>query len=151
MKKLLKVFGGLLLIAFVGIQFMPPPRNQNSTVSGSDFLVLYEAPDRVDTLLRAACYDCHSDHTFYPWYTKVQPVGWYMARHIEAGKEELNFSEFANYSVRRQKSKLRSMINQIRDGEMPLKSYRLMHRDAVWTQPDQQAVLDWLEEQRNRR
>ncbi|GAA4510884.1 hypothetical protein GCM10023173_02900 [Sphingobacterium thermophilum] len=67
-----------------------------------------------------------------------------MAEHIKKGKEELNFSEFGDYSVRRQRNKFRAMAGQVKDGEMPLSSYTLIHRNAVLSPEDKQVLIAWF-------
>ena len=94
-------------------------------------------------------YDCHSNNTYYPWYNNIQPVSWIMESHIKKGKKELNFSEFGTYSKRRQKSKIKSIINQIKDDEMPLSSYTLLHRKSILSESDKLLIINWMEQQRN--
>ena len=91
-----------------------------------------------------SCYNCHSNNTQYPWYNKIQPVAWFLEGHIKKAKEELNFSEFGDYSKRRQKNKLKSIINQIRDNEMPLSSYTLIHRDAILSESEKSELENWI-------
>jgi len=98
-----------LLIAFVGIQFMPTTRNQSNEVLETDFFKTFDAPNNIQQLLKNSCYDCHSNSTNYPWYNNIQPVSWFLEHHIKEGKKELNFSEFGGYSKRRQESKLKMM------------------------------------------
>lgn len=144
MKKHIKkiVFG--LIILFIAIQFVPVSYNQSDTVLDSDFIKTYKVPDQIQSILKTSCYDCHSNNTHYPWYSKIQPGGWFMEGHIKDGKKELNFSEFGDYSGRRKKSKLKAIINQIKDDEMPLWSYTLIHRDAKLSEEDKQLLTDWL-------
>ncbi|HUR64855.1 MAG TPA: heme-binding domain-containing protein, partial [Chitinophagaceae bacterium] len=111
-----------ILLLFVAIQFIRPRRNSEGKIPDLSFARLYAVPDSVDRVLREACYDCHSNHTRYPWYTNVQPLDWIMAGHVRRGKAELNFSEFYNYSSRRQASKLKAIAGQIEDNKMPLRS-----------------------------
>ena len=40
----------------------------------------------------AACYDCHSNQTRRPLYSRVAPFSWLVARDVEQGREKLNFS-----------------------------------------------------------
>ncbi len=80
-------------------------------------------PANVVAILKVSCYDCHSNNTRYPWYSQLKPVAWLMARHIKKGKKELNFDEFNDYSKRRKKAKIKSIISQIEKEEMPLRSY----------------------------
>jgi hypothetical protein len=67
-----------------------------------------------------------------------------MESHIAAGKENLNFNEFGNYSSRKQKSKLDRIAKQIKSNEMPLNSYTLIHKKAILTASQKKEVLDWI-------
>lgn len=142
--KLLKRIGLTLLVVLVGLQFIPTNSNQSTEVTSSDFIKSNKVPEEVGLMLHISCYNCHSNNTIYPWYSRVQPVGWFLENHINKGKAELNFSEFRTYSVRRQKSKLESMANQIEKNEMPLSSYTLIHRDARLSPESKKALLDYL-------
>lgn len=130
MKKWLKLSFSFVVIVLVGIQFIPDQRNQIEPVTNTDFIKYYESPLDIGKMIRASCYDCHSNQTNYPWYSNVKPIGWILQNHIMEGKSELNFSEFGNQSNRMQRSKLKSILNQIDDDKMPLKSYILLHSEA---------------------
>jgi hypothetical protein len=120
----------VVIVASVGIQFIPIKRNVSEVVPSTDFIVSYNPPEEVSDVLKTSCYNCHSNNTDYTWYSHIQPVGLYLQKHINKGKEDLNFSNFETYSARRQKSKLTSMINQIKEDKMPLPAYTMIHRDA---------------------
>ena len=134
-----------IIIVLAGIQFIPVKRNIDTNVLLTDFILTYKPPEKVSNILKTSCYNCHSNNTDYPWYSYVQPVGMYLQGHINEGKENLNLSEFGNYSDRRQKSKLISMINQINENEMPLPAYTLIHRDAKLSEEDKKEVIKFLE------
>lgn len=87
--------------------------------------------------------DCHSNYTEYPWYTRVQPLGWWMDSHIDEGKSELNFDGIENYGNRRQISKFKSIISSIEDNTMPLSSYTLIHKSAKLSSREQKIITDW--------
>jgi len=142
--KLLKIIGLVLLVVLVGLQFFPARSNQNTIVPSTDFVKTYKVSERVTQMLHTSCYNCHSNNTDYPWYSKVQPVGWYLENHINKGKEELNFSEFGSYSGRKQQSKLTSMISQVEDDKMPLPSYTFIHREARLSAEDKNNLVDYL-------
>ena len=142
--KILKIIVLILLLVFVGIQFIPTARNESNTVPTSDFMALYEVPEKFKNKIQVSCYDCHSNNTNYPWYNKIQPVAWVLEGHIKEGKEELNLNEFGSYSVRRQKSKLKSIMSQIEDDKMPLASYTLIHRNAKFSENEKTQIIDWL-------
>lgn len=142
--KPVKIIGLVLLIVLVGIQFVPTTRNQSDMVPKTDFMVVNDVPENIQNIIKTSCYDCHSNNTDYPWYNKVQPVAWYLEYHVEHGKEELNFNEWGTYSSRRKNSKLKSIISQIEDDEMPLTSYTLVHREAKLSETEKKTVLDWV-------
>ena len=142
--KLYKKISVTLFLVFIGIQFIPKNYNQSNTVLAADFMTTFDVPENIEAQLRVSCYDCHSNNTYYPWYNKIQPVAWFLEGHIKEGKEELNFSEFGVYSKRRQKNKLKSIISQIKDDEMPLTSYKMIHSDAKLSKKDKEVLEVWL-------
>jgi len=145
LKRKLKYTIFVLLIGFVGMQFIPTNLNQSDVIPQEDIINYYKAPKEVAFLLKNSCYDCHSDNTDYQWFNKIKPIFWVMENHIKEGKEDLNFNEFASYSRRRQKSKLKSIISQIEKNEMPLKSYNLMHKSAILDDTDKTILIKWIE------
>ncbi len=138
---LLALFG-----IFILIQFIRPAKNQHRPPFPDDITRSYAIPQEVQTILQQACYDCHSNNTTYPWYAEVQPFGWFLAHHVEDGKKELNFHEYAAYSARRQRNKLKRMKEQIREDKMPLQSYTWMHANAKLTEQQKAAVYRWIDE-----
>lgn len=144
MIKILKVIAIIALIALIGIQFIPTTRNQSDILPATDFIATYNPPKEVERIFRTSCYDCHSNNTEYPWYNKIQPVAMYLEEHIEHGKEEFNFNEFGDYSERRKKSKLKSLLKEVEQGKMPLESYTLIHRDSKISESEEKLVLDWV-------
>ena len=68
-----------------------------------------------------------------------------MQYHINEGKSELNFSEFASYSDRRKKSKFKSIISQVKKEEMPLRSYTFIHDNAILSVQDKIILTEWVE------
>jgi hypothetical protein len=120
----LKKIGLSVLIVFIAIQFIQPAHNKSGGLLTTDISKMFSIPDSVQLVLKNACYDCHSNNTIYPWYVNIQPMGWLMAKHIKQGKAVLNFSEFGNYTPRKQLSKLTGIANSISDDNMPLTSYK---------------------------
>ncbi|GMN11110.1 heme-binding domain-containing protein [Croceitalea sp. MTPC9] len=143
--KVVKIIAIVLLVVFVGIQFIPTTRNQSEGVPKTDFMLVNDVPSDIKNKLQVSCYDCHSNNTKYPWYNKVQPVAWLLEDHIKEGKAELNFNEWDSLSSRRKASKLRSIIKQIESGEMPLDSYTLIHKDAKFSEEETQQLVKYIE------
>jgi len=134
-----------LVVGFVGIQFIPTDLNQSNIVPKEDIIEFYKPPYKVVTMLKNSCYDCHSNNTIYPWYNKLQPISWLLENHIAEAKDELNLSEFNAYSKRKQKAKLKSIVSQLEDDEMPLKGYVLMHKNAKLSEKDKTILINWIE------
>lgn len=147
--KIVKTIALVLLVAFVGIQFVPTERNQSDVVPKTDFMLVNNVPANIQNTMQVSCYDCHSNNTAYPWYNKVQPVAWFLEDHIKKGKDELNFNEWGDYSDRRKNSKLRSIISQIEDDEMPLDSYTLVHRNAKLSENGKTEIIKYITRLKN--
>ena len=138
-----KILIGLLVI-FVIAQAFRPAKN-NSGEKTKDISVSYVVPEDVKAILAKACNDCHSNNTRYPWYAEVQPAAWWLSDHIKDGKRHLNFNEFDGYRIARQYKKLEECIEQVKEGDMPLSSYTIIHKDAILTDSEKQTLFNWCE------
>ena len=135
----------VLVVAIVlVIQVIPVERNVSTVPPGQSFEKTEKVPANVAAILKVSCYDCHSNNTRYPWYSELQPGAYFMAQHIKEGKEELNLDEFNDYSKRRKKAKIKSIISQIEKEEMPLRSYRMMHGNARLSADEKKELLDFF-------
>ena len=132
-----------IVIILVAIQFIRPDRNIDSQPSSSDIAGVVSVPDTIKVILQNACYDCHSNNTRYPWYVNIQPAGWWMARHISDAKNDLNFSEFGAYEQGKQIRKLDGVAAVVEEDIMPLRSYKLMHKDARLSANEKKLLTDW--------
>lgn len=133
-----------LLVILIVMQAFRPEKNNSNNVS-KDISINYVVPDNVKIILAKACNDCHSNHTRYPWYAEIQPVSWWLSNHIKDGKRHFNFNEFDGYQVARQYKKLEECIEQVKEGDMPLSSYTLIHKDAILTDTEKETLFNWLE------
>lgn len=101
------------------------------------------APAEVTTLLRAACYDCHSRETRWPWYSRVAPLSWFIAHHVDEGRRELDFSDWPVVDLSAQDERRRSIAKEVGKGEMPLSSYRWGHPEARLTAAQRETIVRW--------
>ena len=138
-KKILWAFVALLVI----IQFIRPAKNLGEVYTNDDISHSVNVPDDIKNILEKSCYDCHSNNTNYPWYTNIQPVGWWLNYHVNEGLDELNFSKFNTYKLRRKLKKLEEISKQIKEQEMPLSSYTLIHKNAILTEKEQNLMIQW--------
>ena len=133
-------------VFFLLMQLYQPARNKdNGQILPSHIIKLYNVPGNVKIILANSCYDCHSNNTSYPWYSYIQPARLFMDTHIRNAKKELNFSEFGNYSKRRQGSKLEGISKQVKSGDMPLPSYTILHKNAKLTPQQKKTVIGWID------
>lgn len=137
--KLLIIIGSLFLI----IQLFPISKNQSKEYSKDISTIEKITPD-VKNILEYSCYDCHSNNSNYPIYASIQPLAWWLQHHIDEGKEELNFSEFAGYSPRRRFHKLEEIKEQILENEMPLYSYTIVHTQAKLNEQQKSILINWV-------
>lgn len=143
MKKILKIVLIIVIIAFIIIQFIRPTKNAGEEIAASQITAVQQVPDNVQQILKVSCYDCHSNTTRYPWYSKIQPVAWFLDDHIVEGKKEVNFSIFATYPAYRRYKKFKEIQKQIKDDEMPLFSYTILHRGAVLSADQKSTLITW--------
>ena len=102
------------------------------------------APADVEAILDRACADCHSNHVRWPWYSKIAPVSWMVARDVDLGRKEINFSEWDTYYPATRKRKLQWMERSLREETMPPWSYRLMHPHARLSEADRARLESWI-------
>ncbi len=145
MKKWFKKIGLALLIGLVLLQFYQPSLNKNTGQDLSkDFITVNNAPDSIKKMLQTSCYDCHSNNTNYLWYDYIQPARMFVESHISNGKKELNFSQWADYSNRKQNTKIERIIKEVKQGDMPLKSYTILHTSAKLSTDEKEQLINWL-------
>jgi hypothetical protein len=136
-----------LVVIIVAVQFIPgPPKNEGIAQNLNDIQHAVSMDSAISNILKRSCFDCHSNHTNYPWYSGAQPLAMWIGRHIEEGKDELNFSAFGSYSSKKQYHKLEEIAEQIGEDEMPLASYKIIHRSAGLSNKEKQLVIRWAQE-----
>ncbi len=129
-----------LLLAFAIAQFVRPDTTNPTRDPSNDLIAVTRPSAEVTALLRAACYDCHSHETRYPWYVSITPVNWWMQHHVDEGREEFNMSEWGARTAKWQRHKAEESVEMVKEGEMPLDSYTWGHPEARLTDA-QRALL----------
>lgn len=130
---------GLLgvVVALAAIQFVPIDRS-NPPVETD-----VPAPADVRSVLRRACYDCHSNETVWPWYGRVAPFSWLVERDVREGRKELNFSAWNRLDAKRRDRKMKETWKEVSEGKMPPWFYTAVHRDAALSSADRAALREW--------
>lgn len=134
----------VLFVVFILIQFFQIDKTNPPVNKGMDFLTIKNTPETLAAQIRSSCYDCHSNETKYPWYSYIQPFGWFLKNHIEEGRKELNFSTFATYEPKRQAHKLDEASEMVEHSEMPLESYLLIHGEAKLTDDQKTEMINYF-------
>lgn len=133
-----------LLAFFIIAQAIRPAKNAGNATGPRDITSVVTVPDSIMGVLQKSCYDCHSDHTVYPWYDQITPVNWWVDQHIKDGKRELNFTTFGEYPVKKMVRKIEEIGETIEKEEMPLPSYLWMHGDAKLSSSERTAIINWV-------
>jgi len=144
-KKLTKkkvIIAVLLLLLF--IQVFRIDKSTTPVNASTDFIALTAPGEEVKQLLTIACYDCHSNQPSFPWYTNIAPVSWWIKHHMDEGKHHLNFSEWGTYTEKRRNHKLEECIEMVEEGEMPMTSYTLMHKEAKLTDAQKLQLVEFF-------
>ncbi|RMH70096.1 MAG: heme-binding protein [Gemmatimonadetes bacterium] len=137
MKALLRIMVVLLGLGFIGIQFVPVERT--NPVVRADL----EAPPGVKSIFKTSCYDCHSHETVWPWYSKIAPVSWLVARDVNHGREYLNFSEWGLMDAEEQIDLAEEIWEEVAEGKMPLAIYLPLHPDAKLNDSQKETIKTW--------
>jgi hypothetical protein len=129
---------GILTMGFLAVQLVPyrvenPPVRQEPP---------WDSP-RTLALARAACFDCHSNETDPYWFEEIAPVSWLITRDVNAGREELNFSECEPHESEDGDDASETVL----DGEMPPSLYTALwlHPDAELTDAERRALAIGLQ------
>lgn len=125
-----------LAAQLIMVERVNPPASSGSPLA---------APAQIGALLSRACYDCHSNRTRWPWYSRIAPMSWLIARDVALGRKELNFSEWGSYYPQTRRRKLQWMGRALRERSMPPWAYRLMHPGARLTGAERAMLDQWIE------
>jgi hypothetical protein len=141
MKK--KIIYGVLIV-IVGIQFIRTDEAITEYEATDDFINHTEASTEISKLITTSCYDCHSNNTYTPWYGEIAPVSWWINDHINEGREELNFSAWGTYELKKKEHKLEEMMEYVEKRWMPMSSYLKLHGDAEFSDEEKTLLVNWL-------
>ena len=141
--KVFKGIVGLFVVLIILAQLFPAndintPLDPQVDLSGDA-----SVPAEVAEALKTSCYDCHSNQPNYPWYAKIGIVKYYLTNHIKGSHKKLNFSLWNNYSDNERRHKREEICEEIEEGNMPIKSYQLMHKDVALSETQKELICAW--------
>lgn len=143
--KIFKATIVILLAILVIIQFFSCKLPSNEGNKDGDLVRNGFASGQVAAVLKNSCYDCHSLETRYPWYSRVAPASWLVKHDINEGREDLNFSEWKSLSKREMIRQLENIKEVVKENEMPLPVYTLIHRNAKLNKEQRDMLINWAE------
>lgn len=129
----------VLLVLFLAIQLVPVEKTNPAETKPMQISDI-----KAKAVIDRACKDCHSNNTVWPWYAYIAPVSWKIKEHVEHGREELNFSDWGNYSTKGAIHKLEEIVEEVEEGHMPEDGYTLMHPEAKITDEDLAVLKAWV-------
>ena len=143
LRKALRLLAVALALIVCAIQFIRPESQAPARASAQSIEQHVSVPPEVNQVLTRACKDCHSNETRWPWYSHVAPVSWFVAEHVNEGRAELNFSDWADYTPHDSGEMLEMVCREVKRGTMPLTSYLILHPEAKLTPADVKTLCDW--------
>lgn len=126
-----------LAVLFVAIQFVPNSRPAPNPAVRRE--PNWDSP-RTRELAARACFDCHSNHSEYPWYSYVAPVSWLVNGDVMDARSKMNFSEWDL-----PQREAREAVEQIEKGNMPLPIYLALHPSARLSEAERAALMHGLD------
>ncbi len=141
---------GVAAVVAVGGSMIHPFGTPGAAASSQT--ILREAQIDAETLaiLRRACENCHSQQTVWPWYSHVAPISWLLARDVQQARLHMNLSRWNDYSTDDQLRLLSAIGSAVRNREMPVQRYLLLHPEARLTDAERQQIYRWSRTERNR-
>ncbi len=146
MKKILKIVLVILVMGLVAIQLINrPDKTTTAEITPGHITKVMNIPSNVESILKRSCYDCHSNHTAWPWYSSIAPVSWLVADDVVKGRKDMNFSQWDKIPDAKKETRLNEICEKIKADEMPLPQYLIIHRDAKLSQADKDILCRWAE------
>lgn len=132
------------MLGFMLWQISRPNLNNPSFVPAHDLLALHPATSNTADLLHAACYDCHSNQTHWPWYAHINPISGFVSGHVRHGRGELNFSNWQEISNEDISVVGKACVKHIKDHSMPIASYQWLHPKARLSEAERIQLVNYF-------
>jgi len=150
MKKKLKWIFGALVVVFALLQLANPARTNPPILPGRNVSATNAPPPQIAALLHAACYDCHSYETKWPWYSHIAPMSWLIANDVKGGRARVNFSDWPNEHPDWAAHRWEDISEEVDYKEMPPAKYTMLHPEARLTDEQRQELIHWADTEAER-
>ena len=101
-----------------------------------------QAPEKIFTMLKTSCYDCHSYQTILPWYGNIFPLSLEVKSHIKNGRMAVNFEEWGNYDEEKKQKVYKGIVKTI-NFRMPIPMYLKIHEEAKLSKLQRDSMKKW--------
>lgn len=132
-------------IIIVLIQFIQPERENPPVDPAATMQVSLNIPPDVQAVLERGCVDCHSNATKWPFYSYIAPASWLVSYDVKEGRKHFNMSEWKKYTFSKKANILGGIAMAVKDKEMPMPKYILLHPEADLTDAERTVVIQWAE------
>lgn len=144
-KKSIKLSALAFGIIFIIIQFIQPDRKNPPVDPSATMDAALNMPDDVQAILQRACADCHSNTTKWPFYSYIAPASWLVSYDVMEGRKHFNMSEWEKYRFSKKANILGGIASEVKEKEMPMPKYILLHPEADLTDAERDIVIKWTQ------
>jgi cytochrome c len=131
--------------------FGPVRQQHSSALLPGVSLTNQDGPEdsaRVLQLFERACQNCHSERTQWPLYSYLPLVSWALEKDVADARQHLDLSHWDQYSLDERRDLLARIGTEVRNAQMPLPRYVLLHPEARLSEPEIQVIYEWTKAQR---
>lgn len=139
MRRTVLIIIAVVIGAFILIQFLGPKRTNPPVETEAPL------PADVKTVMQESCFDCHSNETVWPWYSRVAPVSWLVINDVNEARAEFNLSTWNQWDAEKQAEFPTEAWEEASEGAMPPANYLRMHGNAKLTDEDLAVLRAWAE------
>lgn len=132
----------VFVVVFAAAQLVRPERANPVTDASRTIQAHAGTAGNLVAVLDRACRDCHSYQTTWPWYARVAPVSWVLARGVSEGRKAVNFSEWSAYSPAQRRALLTASCLDATTGKMPGRPWTTLHPEARLSARDVETICE---------
>jgi hypothetical protein len=134
-------------VVLIAVQLVPGPSHVNPRINIRETLEANaNVPAPVSAMFERACANCHSNNTQWPWYSRVAPMSWMVAKDVEDARKAMNLSRWSVQNGRRPElaiATLTAACSDLQTGRMPKWNYLLAHPEARVSKEEVAGFCTW--------
>lgn len=154
MKTAVAATATLLATGFGLLQLIPTPAGSNPPVKpGHSIEAHLPLPHEIRNVFDRACRDCHSNTTRWPWYGRIAPMSWLLARDVTKARQVMNLSDWpatAGRTPTLTAATLLAACAGVESGRMPLAGYRKLHPNSRLNPAEIRTFCGWARSESER-